>query len=264
MKHLFRLMLFLAGLCAAPLAAHGQGYALRGYGVVLMHGKFGTAGAFLGGLKAALEREGAIVVTPEMPWSLRRIYDASYEDAMLEIDRAVEDLRRRGATKIAVGGHSMGANAALGYAARREGLAAVIALAPGHPQDTWFMQLRTRSGLKRAREMVAEGHGDVVATFPDTAQGVPFPVRTTANIYLSLFDPEGAAAMPRNAEAMGPVPLLWVVGIADPIFFKGREYVFDRGAKNPKSRYIEIAGTHMTTPFQARHMVVDWLKSLDD
>jgi len=263
MKRILCLVLATALSVCMGYAAHAQGD-LRGYGVILMHGKFGTAGAFLGGLKSALEKEGAIVITPEMPWSLHRIYDASYEDAMLEIDRAVQEAQQRGATKIVVGGHSMGANAALGYAARREGLAAVVTLAPGHPTDTSFMRFTTSGGLSRAKEMIAAGKGDVKAVFPDTAQGVPYPVRTTANIYASLFDPDGASSMPRNAAAMGPVPLMWVVGIADPIFFKGREYAFDLGAKNPKSKYLEIAGTHMTTPFQARHAVVEWLKSLND
>ncbi len=255
-------LLCITLVCAPASLAKAQSADLRGYGVVLMHGKFGTAGAFLDGVKSALEREGAAVVTPEMPWSLHRIYDASYEDAMIEIDRAVMEVQRLGATKIVVGGHSMGANAALGYAARREGLAAVIALAPGHPQDLAFMRTITSGGVERAREMIAAGKGNVKATFPDTAQGVPYPVRTTANIYLSLFDPDGAATMPRNAAAMGPVPLLWVVGFADPIFFKGRGYAFDLGAKNPKSKYMAIAATHMTTPFQARNSIVEWLKSL--
>lgn len=263
MRSIVRLLCFALALTAWSIPAASQGSSLRGYGIVLMHGKFGTAGAFLDGLKSALEREGAVVVTPEMPWSLRRIYDTSYEDAMLEIDRAVQEAQQRGATRFVVGGHSMGANAALGYAARRDGLAAVIALAPGHPQDISFMRTITSRGVARAREMIAAGKGDVKTTFPDTAQGIPYPVRTTANIYLSLFDPDGGAAMPRNAAAMGPVPLLWVVGIADPMFFKGREYAFDLGAKNPKSKYLEIAGTHMTTPFQARHAIVDWLKSLE-
>ncbi len=242
-----------------PLHA-GDG--LAGYGVVLMHGKFGTAGAFLGGLTNALRKEGAIVVTPEMPWSLRRVYDATYEEAMAEIDRAVEELKRQGATRIAVGGHSMGANAAIGYAARRPGLAGIVALAPGHPQDTWLMRLRTRGGLARARDMIAAGQGDEPAFFPDIAQGIPFPIRTTPKIYVSLFDPDGAAAMSKNAAAMGPVPLLWVVGIADPMFFQGKDYAYSLGAKNPKSKYLEIAGAHVSTPFQARHVVVEWLKSL--
>jgi len=256
---LFALVMLFAGGCADARADSAN---LKGFGVVLMHGKFGTAGAFLGGLATALRNEGAIVVTPEMPWSLRRIYDATYDEAMAEIDRAVADVRRQGAVKIVVGGHSMGANAALGYAARRDGLSAVVALAPGHPQDISIMRLRTRHGVARAREMIAAGHGDESAMFPDMAQGVPFPIRTTANIYLSLFDPDGPATMPKNAAAMGPVPLLWVVGIADPIFFKGRDYAFNLGAKDPRSKYLEIAATHMTTPFQARHAVVEWLKSL--
>ena len=58
-----------------------------------------------------------------MPWSARRIYDATYDQAMDEIDASVEKLKKAGAKKIAVIGHSLGANAAIGYAARRKGLA---------------------------------------------------------------------------------------------------------------------------------------------
>ena len=53
--------------------------------------------------------------------------------------------------------------------------------------------------------------------FPDMAQGIPLTATATPPVYLSMFDPDGPAVIPKNAEAMGPVPLLWVVGTLDPI-----------------------------------------------
>ena len=34
------------------------------------------------------------------------------------------------------------------------------------------------------------------------------------------------------------------------------------GAKNPKSRYIEVFAGHLTTPLAARGQVVEWINSL--
>ena len=96
------LVLFLCAPCGAD---EGK------IGVVLIHGKQESSPYVIRGKKA-----GYRVVTPEMPWSRNRIYDASYENAMLRIDKAVEDLRKQGVQKVVVGGYSMGENAALGYA----------------------------------------------------------------------------------------------------------------------------------------------------
>ena len=109
---------------ASPLAAAS----LRGMGVVFLHGKGVWPGAFDGGIPSALEAEGAKVVSPEMPWSLRRMYGATFDQAMAEIDAAVATLKARGATRIVIIGHSLGANGAIGYAAQRHSVVAVVAL----------------------------------------------------------------------------------------------------------------------------------------
>ena len=245
-----------------PLHAPAQSPNLTGFGIVLLHGKGGTPTNMIEALSEALRKEGALVETPEMPWSARRIYDATYEQAMAEIDASAAKLKAAGVVKIVVAGHSLGANAAIGYGARRDGLAAIIALAPGHAPESWALRLRARDAVARAKDLVAAGQGDVTLSFPDLAQGIPFSVRTTPAIYLSMFDPEGPAPMPKNAAAMRPVPFLWVVGIADPIFFYGRDYAYDAAAKHPKSKYLVVPGLHVTTPFQTRGAVVEWLKSL--
>lgn len=256
------LLSLLAFLVMSAADARAQSRSLSGFGVVLLHGKGGTPTTMIEGLSESLRKEGALVEAPELPWSARRIYDATYDQAMAEIDAAVERLKKGGATKITVAGHSLGGNAAIGYGARRKGLHAVVALAPGHLPEAWALRLRTRSAIVLAKQLVASGKGDVPMSFPDLAQGIPFSIKATPAVYLSMFDPEGPAVIPRNAAAMEPVPFLWVVGVADPIFFHGRDYGFDPGAKHPKSKYMVIAGTHMTTPFQARRAIIDWLKSL--
>jgi pimeloyl-ACP methyl ester carboxylesterase len=251
------LLCLLLLLFATPVGAAS----LQGLGAVFLHGKGVWTGAFDGGIPAALEAEGAVAVSPEMPWSFSRIYGATYEEAMREIDAAVAGLKGRGATRIVIIGHSLGANAAIGYAARRHGVAAVVALSPGHLPETTEMRARTADAIVQARALSAAGEKSR-RTWPDRVQGVPTLAMASPAVYLSMFDPDGPAVIPKNAAALHGVPLLWVVGDSDPIFARGRDYAFSRAPRNPKSRYIEVSAGHLTAPRAARTQVVEWLKSL--
>src|SRR6187455_988744 len=103
-----RLTLMTALLVALPAGAlHAQSKSLGGYGVVLLHGKGGSPTSMIEGLTESLRKEGALVEAPELPWSGRRIYDATYDQAMAEIDLAVQKLKWSGATRIVVAGHSL-------------------------------------------------------------------------------------------------------------------------------------------------------------
>jgi len=257
-----RLIAALSAVAALGLAAPAQSADLHGFGIVYLHGKGGWPGALDGGILSSLADEGALIATPEMPWSFHRKYGATYDQAMAEIDAVVAALKAKGATKIVVIGHSLGANAAIGYAARHPDLAAVVALAPGHLPEAEGLRSYTRDAIAQAKLLIAAGQGDVPQHFPDMAQGIPLPATATPSVYLSMFDPDGPAVIPKNAAAMGPVPLLWVVGMLDPIDRRGPEYAFTAGAKNPKSKYIEIFAGHLTTPLLARKQVVEWINSL--
>lgn len=249
-------------LCLLLLIATPAGAArLQGVGVVFLHGKGVWAGAFDGGIPAALEAEGAVAAWPEMPWSFIRMYGATYEEAMQEVDTAVAGLRSRGATRIVVIGHSLGANAAIGYAARRHGVAAVVALSPAHLPETVEMRARTTDAIGKARALMAAGETSR-RIWPDRVQGIPTLATASPAVFLSMFDPDGPAVIPKNAAALHGVPLLWVVGRFDPIFARGRDYAFLRAPENPKSQYIEVSAGHLAAPWVARSQVVEWVKSL--
>src|SRR5690242_17289106 len=78
-------------------------------GVVILHGKWGSPGGFVANLANDLGKEGFLVAAPEMPWSGKRLYDKGIAGAMIEIDAAVKTLRDKGAKRIFVAGHSLGA-----------------------------------------------------------------------------------------------------------------------------------------------------------
>jgi fermentation-respiration switch protein FrsA (DUF1100 family) len=87
-------------------------------------------------------------------------------------------------------------------------------------------------------------------------------VNATAAASLSFFDPNGPAVIPRNAAAMPAIPFLWVIGRSDRLAEAGRNYAFDKAAKHPKSKYVEVNAGHFDTPNAARAEVIAWLKSL--
>jgi pimeloyl-ACP methyl ester carboxylesterase len=227
-------------------------------GIVLMHGKNGQPGS-MQSLVDVLEASGYNVDRPEMCWSRRRIYDLPYLECLRDADAAVERLRLVGATRIVAAGQSLGANAALAFAATRNGLAGVIAMAPAHNPVQITRRPAVARSLAEARRLIAGGERDVPSQFTDVNVGREFSVRTTPRIYLSFFAPEGPADMPANA-ARVRVPLLWIAGDADPTQ-SGPEYAFAR-ARNPANRYVTVASDHLGTPAASSGAILSWLRGL--
>lgn len=247
----------LAGLCALTTPAAAQEVT----GVVLLHGKAGEA-AHVQGVAEDLEAAGYLVVTPDMPWSKDRAYDRSLTEAHEEIDGLIEGLRDHGATRIVIGGHSMGANMAIGYAATHPGLAAVLALGPGQTVEAETFRNNLGQAVESARQLVTKGKGDEPTPFPDLHLGKIKAITAKPRVYLSYFDPDGFANMPATTPKL-TAPLLWVVGTADKnMLDRGAAYAFDRAPANPLNRYVEVAADHMGTPEAARALAVEWLKHI--
>jgi pimeloyl-ACP methyl ester carboxylesterase len=231
-------------------------------GALVLHGKAGTSSGHISGVVSALLARGYPVSAPDMPWASERIYEVSYEDCMREIDREVEALQRKGASAVVVVGHSLGANVAVGYGARSNRAAGIVALAPGHYPEQWIFLQRLGAEVDRARSLVAAGKGGERQRFADFNQGELLEVSATPEIYLSWLDPSGPAVMPRNAAAFkSSTPLLVVVGAGERSAFD-RDYFFDKAPSHPKSRFVSVQADHFDVPKVAIDELMSWLETL--
>jgi pimeloyl-ACP methyl ester carboxylesterase len=228
----------------SSLAGAASAIELKGTTVILIHGKGGGQGP-LQPLAAALKAEGANVVLPRMSWVSGY---RTYEQTLGEVQAAVQ--RARGG-RVVLMGHSLGANISMGYAARVGGVAAVVALAPGHRPD--FIASQTQDSVAQAKAMVAAGRGQEKAQFLDFNQGRTFPVTTTAAAYVSFFDPSGPAASAAQGSGVGG-PVLWVIGTGDRAAMNDRA-PYSRGTR------IEVSAGHQDTPRVAVRQVIDWLRA---
>ncbi len=257
-KVFLALALFLAAL--SPLGAG----AAEKIGVLLLHGKaYGNKSIYH--LSGKLESAGFLVEMPSStPWSPNRIYDRTYLETLKELDAAVDKLKAAGATRVVVGGHSIGANVALGYAANRKGLAGLIILGAGHFISGNFMGKKLAGDRARANDMIAAGKGKEKADFNDINQRKLDPREMTAEIYQSWFDPGGPANMRKNASRLpGELPVLWVAGKQDKVASKVlKRLAYDKMVGNPKNRFVIVNGGHVDTPDKAVSTVIDWLKGL--
>jgi len=220
---LARILIFTITFLSSFNALTSVVYSAEKIGVVLIHGKGGGL-KWVSGLARKLSSQGIVVETPLLPWSRNRIYDRIYDASMLEIDGAVKKLKAKKATSIFIAGHSLGANAALGYGTRRTGLRGIIMLAAGHLPSGRVLTKKFAKSVAKAKKMVRNGNGKKVSQFADFNMGRRSTVKTTAEIYLSWFEPWGPASMMANAGKLKNVPVLWVAGNQDRLasqVFKG-------------------------------------------
>jgi pimeloyl-ACP methyl ester carboxylesterase len=267
-KWLFAATVLLAIALGAAAFSSSQHASAGRLGVVLLHGKLGTPDDRKSGLEAiarALEAEGAVTIVPPMPWN-----QAGWEHIAVDvggslgqIDDLVAGLRARGASRIVLVGHSLGANVALAYAVTRGGLAGLVMAAPGHRPERMARDRLTHAALERARRLVDSGHGEAPFVGPDGIQGASLTLTTTAAAYLSWMDPEGLAAMEVQAPRLPrSIPLLMVISRHDPFYAEAEARVYRPAAHDPYSRYLPIGANHSTTPMAAATVIANWIERL--
>jgi pimeloyl-ACP methyl ester carboxylesterase len=259
--------LALAALALAATFTGADSHAQERIGVLMLHGKNpgSNQDPNSGMLKPVFEREGWLVLFPDMPWSRGRYLEGNWDKAMAEMAVHVKTLRDQGATRIVIVGHSMGAPAALSHAARGGDVQALVLLAPGHIPAGYYTSPRlkaVRDSIDEARALVAAGKGDSRERFNDINQGKQQTVVTTARDYLSYFDPASDAEMSVTAARLPPaLPVLTAIGENDPLFKHIRAYYVDKLPANPKHKYLEVKGGHLETPRVASGDIVPWIKS---
>lgn len=247
----------LAG-CAAPEPPPDTGGPR--IGVVVLHGKWGDPYGQTLRFTRTMQREGFMTDSPEMPWSGRRAYDTGVDGMVKEIDAAVGRLRSRGAEKIFVAGHSLGAAGAVRYATLRR-VDGLIALAPGHyPEGPRFKQLVAGS-VQKARAM----RPDEVGYFDDPNSGnrmKSMPMK--ARVYLDYFAPDGPMNFRGNLAAIrAGTPVLWVVGdTEEPLLKQADQAAFEALPRNPPPKSVGVSAGHLDTPDAAGPVCAKWMREI--
>lgn len=232
-------------------------------GVVLMHGKGGDT-RWVDPLGSNLRAAGVQVVTPDMAWHRSRIYDQTFDEAMAEIHGHVEAMKSAGVQQVFVAGHSLGAIAAAGYAARYNDIQGIILLAPGHFTGWPGFHRQFVDDLAKADAMIGAGKGDEKASFGDINGGKRSSRYIRANIFRSWFSDVGPAEFVGNMLAVkGGIPIMYVAGSQDRIpQTRNREYAYDIAPANPNSRFSVIESDHLDVPRKSSEVVVEWLRKV--
>jgi pimeloyl-ACP methyl ester carboxylesterase len=261
MRKLKKIMAVLACFIFFP-AAYAQA---RDLGVVMLHGKGARQPDRLTAqLVSELKAKGYTVTTPEMAWSYNRLYDISYSAALEEIDKEIQGLRAKGVKRVVLAGMSLGGNAVFAYAATHSGVDGFIVLAPGHNPDSPNFQKQLSGSVDTAKTLIAENKGDEKTRFMDVNVGRTDAVVTTPKIYLSYFDPDGLAAMKKEAAAIKtPVPFLIVFGTHDRATkVNNLDVLPELLPPHAKKKAVWVEADHMGVPGAAIKDVIDWLENL--
>ena len=242
-----------------PLASAAQSPAPV-IGIVIMHGKGGSPNRHVSDLASGLESKNYLVANLEMPWSGRRDYDADVAKTEQEVTAALEALRSKGAKKVFVAGHSQGGVFALYYASKHP-LDGVIAIAPGGSVASRIYLEKVGDSVDLARKMIADGKGGERGQFMDYegSKGT-LQVHTTAAIYLTWFDPEGAMNQVKSSKALPPpLPVLYVGPTNDyPALRQIKQSMFSALPGNPLTRLYEPSSDHLGAPRASIDEILRW------
>jgi len=235
-------------------------------GVLLLHGKTGMPSQMMA-LAGALKSAGYIVGRPEMCWSKRRIYDHDLSGCLADIDSAIGRLKGEGATSVVLGGTSLGAMAALTYAATHDNLIGVVAIVPASdPLDPAPFPAFAAS-LKKARDLIKAGKGDEPTALTDIVTG---GTDVALNVSPALFESFHGPDSPMSTVVNGlekfalpkiRVPVLWVAGTRDPSQSIAPE-AFTKIPANPLSKFVRIDADHAGASDAAGPAVTAWLATL--
>ena len=257
-KLIGRIALALIVICAGVAQQTAAQAPQPKIGIVIMHGKGGHPTRLVAGVASFLEEKGHLVANIEMPWSGRRQYDVDVNAADKEVESVLAELRRKGATKLFIAGHSQGGLYAL-HSGGIQVVDGVIAIAPGGNVANAIFRQQLGEYVEQARKLVAEGKGNETTRFFDYegAKGT-FPVVSTPAAYFSWFNPDGAMNQ-LSAMRKVKVPVLFIGPTNDyPGLIKVKHQMYGALPRHSLTKLYEPSAGHTDAPNAARDEILRW------
>lgn len=234
-------------------------------GFLILHGKGSgpdVPGCSVTPLAAKLEENGYLVDYRAYSWAPPTIYSKTFESTEDELRAGIQRLRERGATRIHLVGHSMGANIAIYYATRNADFDTLIGLASAHNVHHPTLRYVVRWSVEKAKALIEQGN-DEPTEFVDWSVTDILALMAKPSCYLSYFDYDGNANMNLNVSKITrTLNVLMVGGNNDNTQQSTRASVFNPIPKTEYSRWIQTADDHNSVSINAYDNIVNWVQNL--
>lgn len=197
-------------------------------------------------------------------WSLGRLYQQPFEDSIADVHQGIDRLVKRGATRIHIVGHSLGANVALFYATQFSNFKSIVCLAPAHNTHLAKFNQWSLWSRNKARALI-ESNNDTVADFIDVAMAEVYITQGIPSAYFSYLNPEGATVMTRNVRRFAqPVNLFVATGSADPTQVEVEKLIYNPAKKTQASQLLQNNDGHINIVVNSYPTWRQWCTSLGD
>ncbi len=249
---------------SAPLVTAGVGSPTTT--VIALHGKSATPTqtSHMQTLADGLNAAGYDVMRPYLPWTSTS-WNGTLCDGIAYVNSLVAAEQANGKSVVVLG-HSLGGVFLFSYAALDDTAKpdAFVSVAPGHfVPNSYVLATDNAADVQRAEEMIANGQGDVIATF--TTSG--YNISATAYSYLSFHGTDQSASqfpdIFTNIERVD-TPMLWLAGTADPITDIAKINLGIIPALTGKAlyTYTEIVGDHYSLMSNVTAKFDPWYQSI--
>ena len=254
----------VSSVAMAALVLAGEAAAAPGpgeIGIAILHGKANGPDGSVASLAERLQKKGYLVAVPRMPWSGTREYDVPVAAAERELDAVLDGLRKLGASRVFVAGHSEGGVFALHFATSHA-IDGLILIAPGASVASAVFSEKVGPSLEKARSLIAEGKGGEKAELSDhEGKRGMFIVSSRPSAYVTWFDPEGGMNRNRSAKRIPPgLPVLFIVPTRDyDHLLRQKQKTFELLPPNPLTRLYEPDSDHQGSSSASLEEIVRWI-----
>lgn len=236
-------------------------------GFLLLHGK-GSGPEYpacaMNPLYIKMVEDGLLIDYVSNSWGLGKLYRYPFENCIPEIHQGIDRLVKKGATRIHIIGHSLGANVALFYATRFSNFKSIVALAPAHNTHLPKFNHWSLWSRNKARALIDSGN-DSISDFIDVAMTEVYITQGNPSSYFSYLNPEGNTVMTRNVRKfLEPVNLFIGSGSDDMTQVNAQALLFDPARKTPASQFLQTADNHISTVINTYPIWRQWCANLAD
>jgi pimeloyl-ACP methyl ester carboxylesterase len=234
-------------------------------GYLLLHGKGAGPeypGCAMTPVAERMQAEGKLYDHRANSWALGSVFYKPYESCLEEIAAGIQRLTKRGATRIHLVGHSIGANMLFYYATKFSNFKSIVSLSPAHNTHLEKFNQWSLWSRRKAEALLAEGR-DEPDNFIDTSMMETYIIKCLPSAYLSYLSPQGNSVMTKNVRRISqPINLFLASGTNDFTQVEVERLLYSPAPKLPSSQLLQTADGHILITTNTYEKWTHWCENL--